>query len=136
MIPVAASSVRAPTAYYAAISEDPEQRALYEEDNPAMVTIHESVATIYLRSGHEDWAVRERMRPGAGFLIEGLRVLGDWRNLLFGARIVLAMNVRPRGLLDAGSRRRHRVRTAPHPVTQPRPAGSTASTAVPSPSLR
>ena len=38
-----------------------------------------------------------------GFLIEGLRFLGDWRNLLFGALIVLAMNVRPRGLLDAQS---------------------------------
>lgn len=37
-----------------------------------------------------------------GFLIEGLRFLGDWRNLLFGALIVLAMNLRPRGLLDAG----------------------------------
>jgi branched-chain amino acid transport system permease protein len=36
-----------------------------------------------------------------GFLIEGLRFLGDWRNLLFGALILLAMNVRPRGLLDA-----------------------------------
>lgn len=35
-----------------------------------------------------------------GFLIEGLRFLGDWRNLLFGALIVLAMNLRPRGLLD------------------------------------
>lgn len=35
-----------------------------------------------------------------GILIEGLRFLGDWRNLLFGALIVLAMNVRPRGLLD------------------------------------
>jgi branched-chain amino acid transport system permease protein len=32
-----------------------------------------------------------------GFLIEGLRFLGDWRNLLFGALIVLAMNVRPSG---------------------------------------
>jgi branched-chain amino acid transport system permease protein len=38
-----------------------------------------------------------------GFLIEGLRFLGDWRNLLFGGLIVLAMNVRPRGLLDAGT---------------------------------
>jgi branched-chain amino acid transport system permease protein len=37
-----------------------------------------------------------------GFLIEGLRFMGDWRNLLFGGLIVLAMNVRPRGLLDAG----------------------------------
>jgi len=36
-----------------------------------------------------------------GFLIEGLRFLGDWRNLLFGALIVLAMNLRPRGLIDA-----------------------------------
>jgi branched-chain amino acid transport system permease protein len=36
-----------------------------------------------------------------GFLIEGLRFLGDWRNLLFGALIVLAMNLRPNGLLDA-----------------------------------
>ena len=32
------------------------------------------------------------------FLIEGLRDLGDWRNLLFGALIVLAMNLRPQGL--------------------------------------
>ncbi|HEX9182666.1 MAG TPA: branched-chain amino acid ABC transporter permease [Burkholderiales bacterium] len=39
-----------------------------------------------------------------GFLIEGLRFLGDWRNLLFGALIVLAMNLRPSGLL--GTRRR------------------------------
>jgi branched-chain amino acid transport system permease protein len=38
-----------------------------------------------------------------GFLIEGLRFIGDWRNLLFGGLIVLAMNVRPRGLLDAGA---------------------------------
>jgi branched-chain amino acid transport system permease protein len=37
-----------------------------------------------------------------GFLIEGLRFLGDWRNLLFGALIVLAMNLRPRGFLDTG----------------------------------
>ncbi|MGI9412122.1 MAG: branched-chain amino acid ABC transporter permease, partial [Hyphomicrobiales bacterium] len=33
-----------------------------------------------------------------GVLVEGLRFLGDWRNLLFGALIILAMNVRPRGL--------------------------------------
>jgi len=38
-----------------------------------------------------------------GFLIEGLRFMGDWRNLLFGGLIVLAMNVRPRGLIDAGT---------------------------------
>lgn len=35
-----------------------------------------------------------------GLLVEGLRFLGDWRNLLFGALIVLAMNLRPRGFLD------------------------------------
>ncbi|TMV04251.1 branched-chain amino acid ABC transporter permease [Ruegeria sediminis] len=34
-----------------------------------------------------------------GFLIEGLRFMGDWRSLLFGALIVLAMNLRPTGLL-------------------------------------
>ena len=38
-----------------------------------------------------------------GFLVEGLRDLGDWRNLLFGALIVLAMNLRPRGFLDAAT---------------------------------
>jgi branched-chain amino acid transport system permease protein len=37
------------------------------------------------------------------FLVEGLRFLGDWRNLLFGALIVLAMNLRPHGLF--GGRR-------------------------------
>ena len=35
-----------------------------------------------------------------GFLVEGLRFMGDWRNLLFGALIVLVMNLRPGGLLD------------------------------------
>lgn len=34
------------------------------------------------------------------FLVEGLRFLGDWRNILFGALILLAMNLRPRGLID------------------------------------
>ena len=34
------------------------------------------------------------------FLVEVLRFMGDWRNLLFGALIVLVMNVRPRGLMD------------------------------------
>lgn len=38
-----------------------------------------------------------------GFLVEGLRFLGDWRSLLFGALIVLIMNVRPRGIFDAGT---------------------------------
>jgi len=35
-----------------------------------------------------------------GILVEALRFMGDWRNLLFGALIVLAMNVRPHGLID------------------------------------
>jgi len=34
-----------------------------------------------------------------GLLVEGLRFLGDWRNLLFGALILLAMNLRPSGIL-------------------------------------
>lgn len=40
-----------------------------------------------------------------GFLIEGLRFLGDWRSLLFGALIIVAMNLRPNGLLDARTMR-------------------------------
>jgi branched-chain amino acid transport system permease protein len=36
-----------------------------------------------------------------GFLIEGLRFLGDWRSLLFGALILLVMLVRPGGVLGA-----------------------------------
>jgi branched-chain amino acid transport system permease protein len=38
-----------------------------------------------------------------GILVEGLRFMGDWRNLLFGALIVLAMNIQPRGLIDERS---------------------------------
>ena len=36
-----------------------------------------------------------------GVLVEGLRFLGDLRNILFGAFIVLAMNLRPAGFIDA-----------------------------------
>lgn len=39
-----------------------------------------------------------------GFLIEGLRFLGDWRSLLFGALIVLVMLVRPNGVLSGALR--------------------------------
>lgn len=39
-----------------------------------------------------------------GLLIEGLRELGDWRNLLFGALIILAMNLRPRGFFGGWRR--------------------------------
>lgn len=41
-----------------------------------------------------------------GFLVEGLRFVGDWRSLLFGALIVLAMNLRPNGLIDGASAQR------------------------------
>ena len=36
-----------------------------------------------------------------GFLIEGLRFLGDWRSLLFGALILLVMLLRPNGIISA-----------------------------------
>ncbi|MFW2357260.1 branched-chain amino acid ABC transporter permease [Hydrogenophaga sp.] len=36
-----------------------------------------------------------------GILIEGLRFLGDWRSLLFGALILLMMLVRPSGMLTS-----------------------------------
>ena len=36
-----------------------------------------------------------------GFLIEGLRFLGDWRSLLFGALILAVMLVRPGGMLSS-----------------------------------
>ena len=48
-------------------------------------------------------------------LIDGLRFLGDWRNLLFGALIVLMMNLRPHGIVDAGLVRRLTVRSRPRP---------------------
>lgn len=35
-----------------------------------------------------------------GILTEALRFLGDWRNILYGLLILLAMNFRPRGLMD------------------------------------
>lgn len=36
-----------------------------------------------------------------GFLVEGLRFLGDWRNILFGLLIILVMNLKPDGIIDA-----------------------------------
>lgn len=36
-----------------------------------------------------------------GFLIEGLRFLGELRNLLFGVLIIVMMNLRPHGIIDA-----------------------------------
>ena len=40
-----------------------------------------------------------------GLLVEGLRFLGDWRMLLFGALIILAMNIKPLGLFDNQDRK-------------------------------
>ena len=36
-----------------------------------------------------------------GVLIEGLRFLGDWRSLLFGAMILAVMLIRPSGVISA-----------------------------------
>ena len=36
-----------------------------------------------------------------GFLVEGLRFLGDWRSLLFGAMIVAIMLIRPGGVVSS-----------------------------------
>ena len=35
-----------------------------------------------------------------GILIEGLRFLGDYRTILFGALIILVMNFKPKGIVD------------------------------------
>ena len=35
-----------------------------------------------------------------GVLVEGLRFMGDWRNIVFGLLIILVMNVKPDGILD------------------------------------
>ncbi len=52
-------------------------------------------------------------------LIDGLRFLGDWRNLLFGVLIVAMMNLRPHGIVDVGlvrglAARLRRGRTTAH----------------------
>ena len=39
-----------------------------------------------------------------GFLLEGLRFMGDWRSLLFGVLIVVVMLVRPNGMLTRSLR--------------------------------
>ena len=48
-----------------------------------------------------------------GFLIEGLRFMGDWRSLLFGALILLVMLWRPDGVFS--NTRKAKVRTAAKP---------------------
>lgn len=35
-----------------------------------------------------------------GILVEGLRFMGDWRNIMFGLLIILVMNLKPDGILD------------------------------------
>jgi branched-chain amino acid transport system permease protein len=47
-----------------------------------------------------------------GFLVEGLRFLGDWRSLLFGALILVVMLVRPVGVLAHALRLPRRARAA------------------------
>lgn len=46
-------------------------------------------------------------------LVDGLRFLGDWRNLLFGVLIVAMMNLRPHGIVDVGLIRRLALRLRP-----------------------
>ncbi|MBI2153838.1 MAG: branched-chain amino acid ABC transporter permease [Candidatus Rokubacteria bacterium] len=48
-------------------------------------------------------------------LIDGLRFLGDWRNLLFGVLIVAMMNVRPHGIIDVRLVRRLAALLRPAP---------------------
>lgn len=48
-----------------------------------------------------------------GVLVEGLRFLGDWRSLLFGALILLVMLVRPGGMLGGPLRWPSFLRRAP-----------------------
>ncbi len=40
-----------------------------------------------------------------GVLVEGLRFLGDWRNIAFGVLIIIAMNLKPSGLFDVRTTR-------------------------------
>jgi branched-chain amino acid transport system permease protein len=47
-----------------------------------------------------------------GFLVEGLRFLGDWRSLLFGALILVVMLVRPSGVITRALRWPRRQRAA------------------------
>lgn len=51
-----------------------------------------------------------------GFLIEGLRFLGDWRSLLFGALILVVMLIRPGGVLSAPIGGWFKSRGAPAPA--------------------
>ncbi len=54
-------------------------------------------------------------------LIDGLRFLGDWRNLLFGLLIVAMMNVRPHGIVDVSLMRR--IGALLHPASRRAYAG-------------
>lgn len=54
-----------------------------------------------------------------GVLIEGLRFLGDWRSLLFGALILVVMLVRPGGLLSAPLWKPATARRSPAPAKRP-----------------
>ena len=53
-----------------------------------------------------------------GFLLEGLRFLGDWRSLLFGVLIVVVMLVRPGGFLNRSLGLGVGFRRAPAPTLE------------------
>lgn len=59
-------------------------------------------------------------------LTEGLRFLGEYRMLIYGAIVVLAMNVRPHGLIDEAivHRLKHLVRLKPETRKEQADAGS------------
>ncbi len=54
-----------------------------------------------------------------GVMIEGLRFLGDWRSLLFGALIVVVMLLRPDGILSGPLFRSRRQTPAGSGTSQP-----------------
>ena len=53
-----------------------------------------------------------------GVLVEGLRFMGDWRSLLFGALILVVMLVRPSGVITRALRLPRRQSAAPAPQGQ------------------
>jgi branched-chain amino acid transport system permease protein len=65
-----------------------------------------------------------------GFLLEGLRFLGDWRSLLFGVLIVVVMLVRPGGFLNRSLGLSLGLRRSPIPTPASTP-GDRMSAATP-----
>ncbi len=56
-----------------------------------------------------------------GFLLEGLRFIGDWRSLMFGVLIVVVMLVRPGGFLNRSLGLGVGFRRTPAPTPAPTP---------------